>query len=408
MPRGILIVLDSVGIGGAPDAAEFGDVGADTVGHIADACREGACDVAGGRRGSLSVPNLDALGLGAACELATGRVPPGLGNKSPIGEFGCAFETSRGKDTPSGHWELAGVPVQFDWGYFPLTAPCFPEAFVQAFSTRANLKGILGNCHASGTQIICRLGEEHVATQMPICYTSADSVFQIAAHESAFGLARLYAICEIARDLLNPYRIGRVIARPFVGDAAASFTRTGNRRDYSVEPPAPTLLERAADAARDVATIGKVDDIFAHRGTGRVFKAHGNAEIFARTMDALHGLADGGLLVSNFIDFDTLYGHRRDVAGYAAALEEFDRRLPTLLEALRDDDLLIITADHGCDPTWKGTDHTREQVPLLAFSRRRLPRCTGRVPFGAVAQMLANHLGLQRNGTDCEPAISAH
>ncbi len=408
MPRGILIILDSVGIGGGPDAAEFGDLGADTVGHVAEACRKGACDLAGERSGSLSLPHLDALGLGAACELATGRVPPGLGNKMAIGQFGCGFETSRGKDTPSGHWELAGAPVQFDWGYFPRTVPCFPEEFIQAFCTRAEIEGILGNRHASGTQIISELGEAHVTTGLPICYTSADSVFQIAVHETAFGLERLHVLCEIARDLLNPYRIGRVIARPFLGNASSSFTRTGNRRDYSVRPPAPTLLEWVCDAGRDVATIGKVDDIFAHRGTGRVFKAHGNAEIFDRTMDALHSLGDGGLLVSNFIDFDTLYGHRRDVLGYAAALEDFDHRLPVLLDAIRDDDLVIITADHGCDPTWEGTDHTREQVPILVFSRYCRPSSIGRVQFGAVAGILAKHLDLQRDGATFEPTIPAH
>jgi phosphopentomutase len=395
--RGILIILDSVGIGGAPDAADYGDLGANTVGHIAEACAAGRCDGRDQRSGPIALPHLDALGLGAACELASGRVPRGLGAATPIGHFGCGFETSRGKDTPSGHWELAGVPVTFEWGYFPRSVPCFPDDFTRAFRARAGLAGSLGNKHASGTEIIAELGETHLRTGQPICYTSADSVFQVAAHETAFGLERLYAICEIARELLDPYRIGRVIARPFIGDCSASFTRTGNRRDYSVPPPAPTLLEWATRAGRDVATVGKIHDIFAHCGTGRVFKAHGNAEIFERTMAAVESLDDGGLVVSNFIDFDTLYGHRRDPAGYAAALEDFDCRLPVLIDAIEDDDLLVITADHGCDPTWHGMDHTREQVPILAYSRNMLSRCIGSVSFAAVAEILAQHLGLYQD-----------
>src|SRR4051812_45465562 len=365
--RAILLVLDSVGIGSAPDADIYDDVGADTIGHIAQCCASGKADRE--RAGPLNLPNLVRLGLGEACRLAGGCVPLGLdGGIRPDGRFGCAREISKGKDTPSGHWELAGVPVPFDWGYFPKTIPCFPPDLVTELCRRADLSGILGDCHASGTAIIDVLGVEHMQTLKPICYTSADSVFQIAGHEAAFGLERLYQLCQVARDLVDPLRIGRVIARPFIGSSPADFKRTGNRRDYSVPPPAPTLLDIASRQGRDVATIGKIADIFAHSGTGRIFKADGNDGLFDRTLEALGTLADGGLLFANFIDFDTLYGHRRDPAGYAKALEDFDRRLSSLCNGLAKDDLLIVTADHGCDPTWRGTDHTREQVPVLVWS----------------------------------------
>jgi phosphopentomutase len=395
MPRGLLLVLDSVGIGAAPDADLYGDQGADTFGHIAEACAEGRADRINFRKGALRVPWLDRLGLGRAHELATGSIPPGLGDEPIIGRYGCAYETSRGKDTPSGHWELTGVPVTFDWGYFPRIQPCFPDDLVRGLITRGGLSGILGNCHASGTEIIRDLGEEHIRSGKPICYTSADSVFQIAAHEETFGLDRLYELCEIARALLDDsYRIGRVIARPFTGANPDDFIRTGNRHDYSVRPPAPTLLDRASDDARDVVSVGKIADIFAHSGTGRVFKAHGNDEIFKRTIEAAQSLSDGGLLVSNLIDFDSVYGHRRDVPGYAAALERLDTSLPRLFDVMRRDDLLVITADHGCDPTWQGTDHTREQVPVLCYSHAINPGCFGRSPYGCVADLLSQHLQL--------------
>ncbi|MFL5090568.1 MAG: phosphopentomutase [Xanthobacteraceae bacterium] len=396
MTRAILLVLDSVGIGSAPDAALYGDEGADTVGHIADACARGAADRDGLRRGGLCLPHLSQLGLGEACRLATGRVPPGLGAKShPRGRYGCAVETSKGKDTPSGHWELAGVPVPFEWGYFPRTRPCFPPDLVAELCRRADVSGILGNCHASGTAIIAELGEEHMRTGRPICYTSADSVFQIAAHEESFGLERLYRMCEVARPLVDPLCIGRVIARPFVGTSSKDFLRTGNRRDYAVPPPSPTLLDRATQDGRAVVTVGKIADIFAHSGTGRVLKANGNVALFDRTLEGLASLADGGLLVTNFIDFDTIHGHRRDAAGYADALETFDARLPQLEAALDAGDLVVMTADHGCDPTWAGTDHTREQVPILAFGPSVIAGPIGRrSTFADVAATISAHLGL--------------
>lgn len=400
MARAIIIVLDSVGIGSAPDAALYGDAGADTVGHIAERCAHGEGDRAGLRAGPLSLPNLVRLGLGEACRLATGRIPPGLHSENrPAGRYGCAVEVSKGKDTPSGHWELAGVPVLFDWGYFPHTQPCFPPQLTAKLCGRAGLPGILGDRHASGTAIIHELGEDHMRSGKPICYTSADSVFQIAAHEVTFGLDRLYEICAIARELVDRYNIGRVIARPFVGNSRADFARTANRRDYAVPPPGPTLLDRATEAGRDVTTIGKIADIFAHSGTGRVLKSDGNAALFDRTMEGLSTLQDGGLLFANFIDFDTIYGHRRDVAGYAAALEAFDARVPELEAALRPGDLTIITADHGCDPTWSGSDHTREQIPILAFGVDGRPESIGmRRTFADVAATAARHLELRGNG----------
>jgi len=395
MTRAAVLVLDSVGIGGAPDAADYGDAGADTVGHVAECCARGEADRHGSRQGPLRVPNLVSLGLGRACELATGRIPPGLEGEVKLASYGCAREISRGKDTPSGHWELAGVPVPFEWGYFPNRTPCFPPDLVAAICAEAGLPGILGDRHASGTAIIEELGVEHLRTGKPICYTSADSVFQIAAHEDAFGLDRLYQVCAITRRLVDPLRIGRVIARPFIGASAADFRRTPNRRDFAVPPPSPTILDRATAAGRDVVTMGKIADIFAHSGTGRVIKGADNMALFDCTLDAFSSLADGGLLFANFVDFDTEYGHRRDVAGYAAALEAFDARLPELISRQRPGDLLIITADHGCDPTWHGTEHTREQVPILALGLPVEPGSLGRrATFADVGATVAKHLGL--------------
>ncbi|MCC6468525.1 MAG: phosphopentomutase [Alphaproteobacteria bacterium] len=389
MPRGFILVMDSFGIGSAPDAARFGDAGADTHGHIRAACAAGRADRAGLRQGALVVPNLDRLGLAAAAGVARGET-----GVAPSACYGAAAERSKGKDTPSGHWEMAGVPVLTDWGYFPKTRPCFPAELTQALIREANLPGLLGDRHASGTQIIEELGAEHVATGRPIVYTSADSVFQIAAHERHFGLERLYDVCLVARKLVDRWNIGRVIARPFVGEPNA-FRRTGNRRDYATPPPEPTLLDRLKAAGREVLSVGKVSDIFAAQGITRKVKADGNAALMQATMDAALEAPDGALVFTNFVDFDTLFGHRRDVAGYAAALEEFDRALPALERALRPGDLAIITADHGCDPTWEGTDHTREYVPVIAFGPAARPGPVGRRDsFADIGQTLAGHLGL--------------
>jgi phosphopentomutase len=384
--RALVLVMDSVGIGHAPDAAAYRDAGADTIGHIAQYCTE--------RRGApLYLPNLVRLGLAEACRLAgTDALAPG---GAPAGRYASACEISKGKDTPSGHWELAGVPVAFAWTHFPRAEPCFSQELVDALCRRADLAGILGNRHASGTEIIAALGEEHMRSGKPICYTSADSVFQIAAHEETFGLDRLYDLCAIAHSLVAPMNVGRVIARPFVGSSPRDFRRTANRRDYSVPPPAPTLLDLATAVGRDVVTIGKIGDIFAHSGTGRVLKGDGNMALFDRTLEGVSTLADGGLLFANFIDFDSLFGHRRDAAGYAAALEAFDARLPELLALMNRDDLVVVTADHGCDPLWSGTDHTREQVPVLMFGEAVTPGSAGvRSSFADVGATVASHLDL--------------
>lgn len=392
--RAVILVMDSVGIGGAPDATLYGDEGADTIGHIALACARGQAD-GEQREGPLRVSHLVQLGLGQACRLATGRHPPGLGAPpNPAAQFGCASEQSKGKDTPSGHWEIAGVPVPFEWSYFPKSIPCFPARLIAELCEQAGLPGILGNCHASGTEIIARLGSAHMLTGQPICYTSADSVFQIAAHEEVVALDRLYQICAVARRLCDPLNIGRVIARPFIGSPRDGFRRTPNRRDYSVSPPEDTILDLAEKDGREIVSIGKIADIFVHRGTGLNKKGNDNEALFTATLEGWDGLADGGLLFANFVDFDSIYGHRRDVAGYAAALEAFDRRLPELLSRLTPTDLLVITADHGCDPTWHGTDHTREQVPILLASGMEFPAIGRRSSFADIGATVAKHLRL--------------
>lgn len=382
MPRAILCILDSFGIGGAPDAADYGDVGADTLGHIA-------------ANYPVSLPNLDSLGLGAAAELSTGSLPKGLTNQPKGGRWGVGREVSKGKDTPSGHWEIAGVPVPFDWGYFPQTEPTFPPDLIAQFIEKAKLPGILGDKHASGTTIIAELGEESIRTGKPICYTSIDSVFQIAAHETHFGLDRLYQVCEIAFELTAPLMIGRVIARPFVGETAATFKRTGNRRDFAIAPPAPTLLDRVKANGNQVFAIGKISDIYAGHGVTHKIKASGNMLLFDRTLEALDMATQGAFIMTNFVDFDQDYGHRRDIPGYAQALEAFDKRLPELIAKLRPDDLLVLTADHGNDPSWRGTDHTREQVPILVFSPSLSAGTIGiRQTFADIGESIAHWLGL--------------
>jgi phosphopentomutase len=391
MPRAFLIVMDSVGIGGAPDAGTFfngtlPDTGANTLGHIAEACAEGrATD---GRSGPLHVPHLARLGLFHAMRTASGLDL--TGGLTPTGRWAAATENSRGKDTPSGHWELAGVPVPWDWTYFPDTTPAFPPDLVARVCDLAGTDGILGNCHASGIPVIAAHCAEHQRTGWPICYTSADSVFQIAAHEDWFGLPRLLKLCEDLAPTLHAMRVGRVIARPFRGTCDA-FERTTNRRDYAIAPPEPTLLDRARAAGRTTHAIGKIGDIFAHRGIDTLDKGSD-----AALMDALihraETAAEGTLTFANFVEFDSLYGHRRDVSGYARALEWFDTQLPRVLSALRPGDLMILTADHGNDPTWPGTDHTRERVPVLIHGAP--PGDAGHIAFADVAETLARHLGL--------------
>lgn len=400
MARAILVVLDSVGCGGAADAHLYGDEGSDTLGHIALACLEGRGDREGLRGGPLRIPNLVRLGLAHACEASTGR--PLAGIDKPLeaaGRHGYGVEISQGKDTPSGHWEIAGCPVPFAWGYFTEARNSFPPDLIAGIVREGGVPGVLGNRQASGTAIIDELAAEHIATGQPICYTSADSVFQIAAHETHFGLERLYALCRVVRRLVDPLRIGRVIARPFAGSQEAGFTRTANRKDFAIPPPGETLLDRLAAQGRAIVTVGKIGDIFAHRATGREIKPYGNAAMVEAALEALADLPDGGLCFVNLVDFDSEYGHRRDVPGYAAALEAFDAALPRLEAALRPGDLAILTADHGNDPTWPGTDHTREHVPILAFGPGVAPGSIGRrESFADIGATLSVWLGVGSPG----------
>jgi len=387
MARAFILLMDSFGIGALPDAKKFGDEGANTFLHIKEYCAQGKADVNGLRQGPLKLPNLDRLGLSAAASLET--------NGNPTALYGSAKEISLGKDTPSGHWEITGVPVLFEWGYFPSNYPSFPEKLVSAFIKAAKIPGILGNCHSSGTEIIKQLGDEHIKTGKPICYTSADSVLQIAAHEEVFGLEHLYEICKIAYELVKPYNIGRIIARPFTG-TSGSYQRTEHRRDYSVPPPALTLLDKLVAAGGTTIAVGKIADIFAHRGISKHVDAHGHNEIFAAVCDAVKTAPDRSLVFSNFVDFDMKYGHRRDVAGYAHALEQFDARLPDFEKLMQPGDIAIITADHGCDPTFKGTDHTREYIPILVFGPGIKSGFIGkRDTFADIGQSLAQYFGLE-------------
>ena len=389
MGRAIILVLDSFGIGATDDADRFGDVGANTFGNIA---RERAASA----EGPLKLPNLARLGLFHAGRDSAGEFPAGAEvDAEIIGSYGFAAELSSGKDTPSGHWEIAGVPVLFEWGYFKKKIETFPQELLDKLVERADLPGYLGNCHASGTTIIAELGDEHVQSGKPIFYTSADSVFQIACHEEAFGLDKLYDLCEIARELVDEYEIGRVIARPFVGDSPDNYVRTGNRRDLTTPPPSPTVLDKLVDAGGSVISVGKIADIYAHQGITKKVKATGNAALFDATLEEMDKAPANSIVFTNFVDFDMLYGHRRDVEGYATALEYFDERLPELMDKLNDDDLLVITADHGCDPTWQGSDHTREHIPVIAYGAGLKPGPLGkRDTFADIGQSIATHFNL--------------
>jgi len=390
--RAFLVVMDSVGCGGAPDAAAFGDAGSNTLGHIAAACAEGRAEV--GRSGPLKMPNLDRLGLGAAIRLASGALTPGLG-AVPEGLWGAATEVSNGKDTPSGHWELAGVPVPWDWTYFPDTVPAFPDDIVAEVCRLAGTDGILGNCHASGVPIIAEHCEEHLRTGWPICYTSADSVFQIACHEEAFGLERLLQLCQDLAPMLHARKVGRVIARPFTG-TPGNFKRTSNRHDYAIAPPGPTLLDWVAGAGRATHAIGKIGDIFSMRGIGTLSKGKSDADLFEHLVRLGSEAEPGSLTFANFVEFDTLYGHPRDVAGYARALEWFDAGLPRFFAQLQPGDLAIFTADHGNDPTFRGTEHTRERVPVVGWGVGM--RAVGLRGFVDVGASVAAHLGVTSQG----------
>ena len=391
--RAFLIVMDSVGCGGAPDAADFGDDGANTLGHIAAECAAGRAD--DGRAGPLCLPNLMGLGLGQAMSAAVPGATLPQGTQALTGRWGAATEVSRGKDTPSGHWELAGVPVPWDWHYFPDTTPAFPDDLVAEVCRLAGTDGILGNCHASGVPIINAHCEQHLRTGWPICYTSADSVFQIAAHEESFGLDRLLALSEALAPYLHARKVGRVIARPFTG-SCDNFKRSPNRRDYAIDPPSPTLLDWVQNAGRATHAVGKIGDIFSQRGIGTLHKGQSDSALFEHLL-ALQGNAEpGSLTFANFVEFDSLYGHPRDVAGYARALEWFDARAGVFLAAMRPGDLAIFTADHGNDPTWHGTEHTRERVPVLCAGVGA--GTVGLCAFTDVAASIAAHLDIVNQG----------
>jgi phosphopentomutase len=397
MARAFLIVMDSVGAGGAPDAGDFfngpvSDTGANTLGHIAAACAAGRADT--GRQGPLHMPVLDGLGLGAAVLVASGVAMPGFAAIG-TGRWGAATEVSRGKDTPSGHWELAGVPVPWDWHYFPASQPVFPPDLLAEVAALAGAEGTLCNAHGSGVPVIDRFGEEHLRTGWPIAYTSADSVFQIAAHEEAFGLQRLLDLCAGIAPRLHAMRVGRVIARPFTGVPGA-FARTANRHDYAMLPPAPTLLDQVAGAGRVTHAVGKIGDIFSMRGVGKLHKGASDAALFEHLLRLGATADDGSLTFANFVEFDSLYGHRRDVAGYARALEWFDGQAGAFLARLGPGDLAVFTADHGNDPTWVGSDHTRESVPVVIAGAGT--GALGQMAFADVGATVAAWLGVSFTG----------
>ena len=381
--RVIWLVLDSFGIGSSEDAHAFGDTGADTLGHIAEHFEK--------NNRPLQLPNMASLGLLHSYRTSTGKFPTSMAPPEKLlGIYACAKEISSGKDTPSGHWEMAGVPALWDWGYFPQKTNAFPQDILDQIIDRSGIPGYLGDCHASGTEIIQRLGEEHMRTGKPIFYTSIDSVFQIACHEESFGLEKLYQLCELCREILRPLNIGRVIARPFIGTSADNFQRTANRHDYALEPPHPTVLQKLVESDGTVIGIGKIGDIFAHTGMSEEVRASGHDTLWQETFAAMERTRNRSMIMTNFVDFDAVYGHRRDPQGYGEALEEFDRQLPLLFEKMHSDDLLILTSDHGNDPTWKGTDHTREHVPILLYQKDKPARDLGfRETFADIAQTIA-------------------
>ena len=393
MARAFLVVMDSVGIGGAPDADQFfnGDVpdaGANTLGHIAQACADGAAEE--GRTGPISLPHLSRLGLGSAVTAASGMEIAAF-DAALEGTWGVATEVSQGKDTPSGHWELAGLPVPWEWKYFERATGSFDAELIAQVCAAAGTEGILGDCHAPGTAIIERLGAEHMKSGWPICYTSADSVFQIAAHKETFGLERLLTLCKDIAPDLHAQRVGRVIARPFVGDAVEGFTRTPHRRDFAIMPPRPVLSNWVQNAGFATFAVGKIGDIFSMQGFDEVRKGT-DAELMGHLADLVRDAADGSLTFANFVEFDSLYGHRRDVSGYARALEWFDREIGAVIGQMKADDIMVLTADHGNDPTWTGTDHTRERVPVLVAGAG--VGSLGQIGFKDVAGFVAAHLGV--------------
>lgn len=397
MARVIIALLDSFGIGYAHDAAAFGDQGADTLGHIVSWFPQNL-QTADKNPRYLSLPHLAYMGLEKAHQqsMHTELAHP-LGSGQVKAAYTCAEEISHGKDTLSGHWEITGVPVAFDWGYFPDKPHCFPQELVAQIIEQGKLSGILGEKHASGTEIIQELGEEHMRTGKPIIYTSADSVLQIACHEDTFGLENLYALCRLCYQLVQPYKIARVIARPFVGKKKGEFVRRADHRhDFAVPAHEPTLLDNVVAAGDSVYAIGKIADIFAHRGITKHYPAAGLDKIFDATLQAVKDAPEQSLVFANFVDFDSSYGHRRDVQGYGEGLEYVDSRLPEIWRLMGPEDILLITADHGCDPTWKGTDHTREKIPVLFYGDKIRERALAPMHvFSDIGQTIASYLGVK-------------
>lgn len=390
MARVVILLLDSLGVGASLDAKAYGDQGADTFGHVVLASQSRA-KPANRPDATLYIPTLARLGLYHAALASSGKPLPGSSLEiMPEGLYGYGVELSVGKDTPSGHWELMGVPVLEAWGLFA----SFPPELITELCATAHLPGVLGNCRASGMAVMAEYGAEHIASGKPIIYTSADSVLQIAAHESTFGLEALYRLCEVARNIADRYRIGRVIARPFSGEIG-HFKRTSHRRDYTMPPPQTTLLDHALAHGLAVHAVGKTSDIFAGRGISKSYSACDLEGLFAQTACALHAIEGSGIVFTNFVDFDSEYGHRRDPLGYATALEQLDEWLAKFRLSLRADDVLVITADHGCDPTFAGSDHTREHIPILVSGQLIQPRFIGRrESFADVGQSIASYLAL--------------
>ena len=402
MKRAIILVLDSLGLGSSDDSHLYGDQGSDTLGHIIEECDFGRANNSN-RSGPLKIPNLLRWGLGEAA-IESRRAPLPIDRVTPEGAFGFAKEVSAGKDTPSGHWEICGLPVPFEWGTFPKGENCFPKSLMNELLKKGNIIGTLANKHASGTKVIEEFGDEHIKSGFPICYTSADSVFQIAAHEEHFGLERLYELCTVAKKLVDPLNITRVIARPFIGNSKNGYKRTSNRKDLTTPPSELTLLDNIQAANGQVISVGKIGDIFSNQGVSYTVKAPNNMGLVDQLMSEMNKVKEG-LIFVNLVDFDTNFGHRRDVPGYALALEEFDSRIPEIESKLLHDDLVLITADHGCDPTWPGSDHTREHVPVIFYGKSIQAQKLGkRDTFADMGQTIAKHLQIKSlsNGKVCE------
>ena len=393
MGKAILIILDSLGIGGAPDANFYNDEGANTFGSIAMACANGDADI--GREGSLMVPNLEALGIYSATRLSTGLTFPNT--DSTIGTYAVAKERSRGKDTPTGHHEIVGFTNLVGWHTFSEVVPVFPEKQMKTLIKKAKLSGVLGNKHASGIEIIKEFGEKHLNSGCPIVYTSADSVLQIAAHEHFFALDKLYKTCEIAAGIFDELRVQRIIARPFLGKKKDEFFRTKNRKDFISPPPIDTLCDKVIKSGKKCFGIGKIGDIFGHRGISESVSGMSDDKLFDEMLKIIKKANPGDLIFANLVEFDTLYGHRRDLPGYARALENFDKKLPKLFSILNNDDFLVITADHGNDPSFAGTDHTREQVPVLMKNKKLINKCYGIINFSDIGSLIENFLRLETN-----------